>query len=247
MRILVSTETSAVFHAALEEWLFRQPSDGEPTLLVYSNGPAVLFGRNQNPWAECDVAYCREAGVPLVRRLSGGGTVYHDLGNVNMALIAPRALYDPAGFAACVCDGLAALGCEGLSCDSHHSVFCRERKLCGTAFALAGGTALMHGCLLVTTDLTRLWRALAVPADSDAVPGVRSNRVPVTRLADEVAGMTPDDAAAALMDAAQECWGEGEPCTIGADDVADQPQFAEYSRKYADDSWTFRQNAGQQK
>ena len=95
MQVFESSSTDAAFNAAVEESVFRRAEMSEPLLMLYRNGESVLFGRNQNPWAECDVARCLEQGVTLMRRLSGGGTVYQDEGNLNYSFLLPRASHDP--------------------------------------------------------------------------------------------------------------------------------------------------------
>ena len=75
MQVIESSSTDAARNAAIEESVFRRPEISEPVLMLYRNSETVLFGRNQNPWAECDVAHCLEEDVVLLRRLSGGGTL----------------------------------------------------------------------------------------------------------------------------------------------------------------------------
>ena len=94
MQVIESSSTDAARNAAMEESVFRRPEISEPVLMLYRNGESILFGRNQNPWAECDVAHCLEEGVVLLRRLSGGGTVYQDAGNLNYSFFLPRAAHE---------------------------------------------------------------------------------------------------------------------------------------------------------
>lgn len=75
---------------ALEEYLIRNISPTEELLLFYINEPSIIIGRHQNTVAEINVEYVREQGLHVVRRLSGGGAVYHDLGNLNFSFIAPN-------------------------------------------------------------------------------------------------------------------------------------------------------------
>ena len=81
--VVSSSSTCAATNLAIEEWLFRNAPVGpgaRPVLFVYRNGPTVVLGRNQNPWKQCRMEGLGEHGVALVRRNSGGGTVYQDLG-----------------------------------------------------------------------------------------------------------------------------------------------------------------------
>ena len=88
MRFVVSRLTDPGFHLAAEEYLFLRQS--EETLFLYLNEPCVVVGCNQSILAEADTEYCATQGIGLYRRLSGGGAVYHDLGNLNYCFIHNR-------------------------------------------------------------------------------------------------------------------------------------------------------------
>ena len=98
-RLVLSDSTDAVTNLAIEDWLFRsaEPEAG-PLLYCYRNAPTVVLGRNQNQWKQCRMGALRASGVALVRRNSGGGAVYHDLGNSNFCFIGDKeALGDNPG------------------------------------------------------------------------------------------------------------------------------------------------------
>ena len=98
-RLVLSDSTDAVTNLAIEDWLFRsaEPEAG-PLLYCYRNAPTVVLGRNQNQWKQCRMGALRASGVALVRRNSGGGAVYHDLGNSNFCFIGDKeALGDKPG------------------------------------------------------------------------------------------------------------------------------------------------------
>jgi len=147
---------------ALEEDLFRGCPDHTIRLLFYRNTPAVIFGRNQNPWIECDMDACLGRQVALVRRISGGGTVFHDQGNLNYSFSMPRMHYDPQRFLGIVVQALLHLGVPASAC-ARHSVWVGKRKVSGTAFMLTGQRALLHGCILVNSDIPLLRHVLKTP------------------------------------------------------------------------------------
>lgn len=137
------------FNLALEQVvLARAPG---PAFLLWRNAPAVILGRNQNPAAEVDWTEARRLGVPVFRRRSGGGAVYHDLGTVNFSFILPAA-FPVAEALERMVDilGLPAAVTE------RNDVLADGRKIAGTAQYLARGRRLFHGCLLYDTDLARL-------------------------------------------------------------------------------------------
>jgi lipoate-protein ligase A len=119
--VFVSRATQPHANLALEEWLLRELTPtGRPALLLWRNAPSVILGRTQNPWLEADLAALRRRGVPLVRRRSGGGTVYHDLGNLNCTFLGARADHQPARNAAllarAVHRGARMPGCGDVRC-----------------------------------------------------------------------------------------------------------------------------------
>lgn len=93
--VFVSQSTDVFTNLAWEDWLYRNYNfSNHHVLLLWRNNPCVVFGRHQNPWKECNVQTTEKRGIALVRRNSGGGTVYHDNGNLNLSFFTPRARYD---------------------------------------------------------------------------------------------------------------------------------------------------------
>jgi len=172
-RIIVSTELTPAFNLAAEEWLLRARSGREHILFVYRNSAAIVVGRNQNPWIECDVGRCRAAGIDIARRVSGGGTVYHDPGNTNFSFIMPRDAYEPERFVGIASRALAETGVANTH-NSRRDLLVNGRKVSGTAFMLTGKSALQHGTLLWGAELTRLRACLRVDATDIEARAVRS-------------------------------------------------------------------------
>lgn len=259
MKIYQSASTNPVLNSAIEEWLFRHPERQEPTLLFYRNERSVLFGRNQNPWLECDVQFCRNHGICLVRRISGGGTVFHDEGNLNVSLILPRKQYDPDRLVQLLLETFRRLGIPEVRCDEHNSVFSGNRKICGTAYAVAGQAALLHACILVNADVELLHRVLQTPNHLRIdCRCVASNRVPVARLSQFDAAITCEKVQTALIDSAvgQFCAVDDKDSdvevvadsnvrtindveTIHVDDVLGNEGFQTSLERFSGDDWTF--------
>ncbi|MBP5639644.1 MAG: lipoate--protein ligase family protein [Victivallales bacterium] len=242
MRIYLSEETETAVNAAMEEWLLREPGGvAEPSMMLYVNRPAVLIGRNQILRSECNPEFCHDNGIVILRRISGGGTVYHDQGNLNLALVVPRQDYNPDAFTTVLTDVLSQLNTPDVTIDKFHSVFSGGRKLCGTAYALTSGGALMHGCILVDTDLSRLTLALTPEKPLvDGVSGVPSRRVPVTRLSDIVGKLTCEDVAALALSLAAKRHPGVEPLPLAAADLAGNESFQQYLAKFRDNAWNWR-------
>jgi len=142
---------------ALEEAFLSLPADRAPLLLLYVNDPCVIVGRNQNPWAEVSP----RAGLPVLRRVSGGGAVYHDRGNLNWALIVPRNWHDPGAELELIAGVLRGLGIE-VDAGARGGLYVRgpsvfaAGKLSGTARRFGAHRVLHHGTILVDADLGRL-------------------------------------------------------------------------------------------
>jgi lipoate-protein ligase A len=155
-------------HLALENCLAESSCIGDGLLVFYSNGPSVFIGRNQNPWKEI----AADPPVPFFRRTSGGGTVYHDAGNLNWAFIVPRHAHDQDAELESIVRGLCGLGIE-VSPGDRGGIFCSGasafagRKVSGTARRFTPATVLHHGTVLVAADMALLHASLGGIATVD--------------------------------------------------------------------------------
>lgn len=171
MRVLRLASSDPYANLAAERHIFEEALFGEEALLLYVNDPCVVVGRSQNPWRECDLFRMAKLSLPLVRRYTGGGTVYHDPGNLNFAFISSRESYDKRGNAELVAAALARLGIEA-AVNERNDLTVRERKFSGSAYRLTKERALHHGTILVDADLAAL-RAVLKPS----FPGIESRGV----------------------------------------------------------------------
>ncbi len=157
MQLILSPWNLPQCNCALEEYLLTErPGD---VLLLYINRPSVIVGRNQTLEAEVDLAYCRQEGIPVLKRLSGGGTVYHDEGNINYAFFGDKTetpILD-RDFSTPIIRALAQLGVSA-QMGSRRELLCDGRKISGTASHITRHRWLFHGTLLHHTDLKRLDR-----------------------------------------------------------------------------------------
>ena len=235
MLVFRSSSHAPAFNAALEEYLYRRPPE-EPSLLLYRNSSSVLIGRNQNVRREADVGWCAKNGVPIVRRISGGGAVYHDLGNLNYAFVVDRRDYSPDRYVEIAVEALRSLGVSDAAISGHHSIWCGGVKLSGSAFAL-GKAALVHGCILVETDLEMLSAALnGDPSAESAGAGIDSIRVPVANASTfsrHVSTRTLGDAILFQTVALLGC----ELVEADCDEFSEPIEFQELINKYSSSSW----------
>jgi len=182
---------------ALEEALLRSVGSGAapPTFRLWRNRGAVVIGAFQSPDLEVDLDACAAEGLPVIRRVSGGGAVYHDEGVLNYSLFAPkRHPFAAHGFhpafeqvGAVVTTALRNLGIAA-SHPSLTTILAGARKISGLAGALKHGALLVHGSLLIHADLTRLSRVLALTQPPPPTRGrrafTRSHKMAVTNLND---------------------------------------------------------------
>lgn len=165
--------------------------------MLWRNDNAVIIGKNQNTWAEVNVPYTESHGITVVRRMTGGGAVFHDLGNVNFTYITA---HDPARgidfrpFIDPILRALAALGVQA-EADGRNDIVVNGAKISGNAqcvHRLPDGTErlLHHGTLLFGADLSRLTEALRVSPEKIRSKGIASVRERVTNLRD-VPGFPP--------------------------------------------------------
>ena len=93
--VYVSTCQNIFYNLALEDWIYKNVKfDHRVLMMLWRNKPCVVIGRHQNPWAECHLGLSEQQGVDVARRNSGGGTVYHDMGNINITFFTSRNKYN---------------------------------------------------------------------------------------------------------------------------------------------------------
>uniref|UniRef100_A0A914VV78 BPL/LPL catalytic domain-containing protein n=1 Tax=Plectus sambesii TaxID=2011161 RepID=A0A914VV78_9BILA len=162
--VYLSRSTCIFENLAFEEWLFRNhdlAAKGE-ALLVWSNRPTVVIGRHQNPWIEANVPYLQEHGIALVRRHSGGGTVYHDLDNVNFSFLTEHARHCRPRNLRLIAAALNKEFGFNLTPTKRDDILLQpnDRKVSGTAARIARNRAYHHLTLLVNVDLRTLSASL---------------------------------------------------------------------------------------
>lgn len=241
MRIFVSPFSDAVSNAALEEVLFRR-RPVKASLLFYRNGESVLWGRNQNPLHECALQQCLSEKVILIRRISGGGTVYHDHGNLNYSFVLSRESWDPGRWVGLIVQALQSLGLSGVHACSRHSIWLDSRKVSGSAFALSGPAVMLHGCILLETNLERLQKLLTpeIPAGEEASGrAIASVRSPVVNLQEERPELTMEELTGAICNVVRKCGIQGVQKT--APELLQVPELEQeiYQKKFSDPAWTF--------
>ena len=186
--VIYNTSTDPYFNLAVEEYLIDR-EDPRPVFMLWRNSAAVIIGRNQNAYAELNEQFVRENGIAVVRRLTGGGAVFHDEGNINYTVIVPSADGTPldfAGFAAPIISALRSLGIRA-ELSGRNDIVVDGHKVSGNAQCIRNGRIMHHGTLLWSADLSKLAGALKVDPDKIRSKGIRSVRSRVANLRDLLA------------------------------------------------------------
>ena len=187
-KLIISNQTNPYLNIAVENYLLSQPSDGDIIMYLWQNRRTVVIGQNQNPYSECNVAQLEADGGFLMRRRTGGGAVFHDLGNLNFSFVVPYEMYDTMRQFAVLQRAVAAYGLE-TEVSGRNDVLCQGRKFSGNAFSKGKHQRLHHGTILIRTDVEQLQRYLKVkPAklQKHGVSSVQSRVVNLSELVPEI-------------------------------------------------------------
>ena len=171
------------FYLAMEEYAARQLNEGDDLFFLWQVQPSVIFGRNQVIENEVNLDYCREHGIQLYRRKSGGGCVYADMSNVMMSYItrSDEVVTTFARYMEMVCQMLRELGLSATSTENN-DVLIDGRKVSGNAFYHIPGHSIVHGTMLFDTDMEHMLHAITPPQVKLSKHGVQSVRQRITLL-----------------------------------------------------------------
>lgn len=158
-RILISDSTDPWFNLAVEDTIFRSMPANQRVLFLWRNADTVVIGRAQNPWRECKTDKMAQDKVKLARRQTGGGAVFHDLGNTNFTFMAGKPEYDKSVSTSIVLNALRRIGINGVENGRNDLVLEEQdsiKKFSGSAYRETIDRGFHHGTLLLSADLSRL-------------------------------------------------------------------------------------------
>jgi len=248
-RLLDLEYSDAHSNLALEEAIARRVGEGKspPTLRLWRNRNAAVIGENQSAAAELQLGACKELGVEVVRRFTGGGAVYHDLGNVNYSICTRKLPPSSPEFHQsifrlsldCTIACLEILGVESNRIPIN-TIVVRGKKISGGAGAIRWGAIFYHGCILVSTQLETVWKILRWVQSSTPRTFVQSTRLPVTSVKVELGRQ-------ASIEEVQEALKEAFTRTFGARLVSGAATEQELNmipalvrEKYGTDEWNLK-------
>lgn len=182
MRCIDNTCTDVYKNLATEEYLLKSLS--EDIFMLWQNEPSVIIGKHQNLQAEVNIPYCEAENIKIARRSTGGGAVYHDLGNLNFTFIETGNRLNETKYTTLLIGFLETLGIQATAND-RQALFIGELKISGSAQCIHKNRMMHHATLLFDTNLEKLALALQSdykPASNDPKAYVKSVRSPVTNI-----------------------------------------------------------------
>ncbi|MBR4788499.1 MAG: lipoate--protein ligase family protein [Bacteroidales bacterium] len=187
MKYFINPCTDPYRNMAFDEWCLEHGPE-EPVFYLWRNRPSVIVGFNQVAGNEVNLDYLREHGILLVRRVTGGGAVYHDLQNLNYSFVGPLHTIDTG----LITDALTAMGLN-VERTGRNDIFLDGRKISGYARRVWKNRELIHGTLMYDVDIETLTAALNVEGSKLNRKGVASVRSRVTNIKDYLPGIQSID------------------------------------------------------
>ncbi len=239
LRILKSSVTNPWFNLATEDWIFNTLDADSHTLFLWRNSETVVIGRSQNPWVECKIDKMEEDDVFLARRQSGGGAVFHDLGNTNFTFLSPKDDYDQEANFTIIINALKKLGIDAEQ-SGRNDMQVGDKKISGSAFKHAADRSFHHGTLLVNANMQKLGDYLNPHPLKLQAKGIKSVRARVANLVEFNADINHETLSNAIIEAFCEFYGDIAPVEeLDEASLAKQPNLNKYYQQMADWDWRF--------
>ena len=239
LRILKSAVTNPWFNLATEDWIFNTLNPDSHTLFLWRNSETVVIGRSQNPWVECKIDKMEADDVFLARRQSGGGAVFHDLGNTNFTFLSPKADYDQEANFTIIINALKKLGIDA-DLSGRNDMQVGDKKISGSAFKHAADRSFHHGTLLVNADMQKLGDYLNPHPLKLKAKGIKSVRARVANLVEFNEDINHENLSNAIIESFCEYYGDTAPIEeLDEASLAKQPTLNKYYQQMADWNWRF--------
>jgi len=241
VKIITTDIKNPWINLALEEYFFLNLEKNEVILFLWQNKDTVVIGRNQNPWSECNLTLMEEDNIRLARRITGGGAVFHDIGNLNFSFILNRNIYDVSRQCNVIIDSLKKLGINAEK-SGRNDMTVDGKKFSGNAFGFRGNNALHHGTILVNADMEKMTKYLTVSNDKIKAKGVASIKSRVVNLRDIMPDITVETVKEAVIQSFTDEYGSAcETVDLKANDKDMWPNDAAFRNIMArNSSWEWR-------
>lgn len=236
IKYLLNEEYNPYHNLALEEYLLNHVKKEECILYLWQNEKTVVIGKNQNPWKECRLKELENDGGKLVRRLSGGGAVFHDLGNLNFTFLVNKEDYNLEKQLEVILKAVNHLAIPARK-TGRNDITVEERKFSGNAFYSDGKHAYHHGTILIHVDMDNLSKYLNVSKDKLVSKGVESVRSRVMNLSEYREGLNINTMRDELIRAFGEVY-ESNPLPLNTERI-NYEEVNGLSKKYSSWDWIY--------
>ena len=206
LQVVISNQYNPFLNRAVEQYLTDCQAADTVTMYLWKNQQTVVIGYNQNPYSECNVRLLLDEGGLLMRRGTGGGAVYHDLGNINFSFVADKSLYDLKKQMSVIQEALLKYGLR-TEMSGRNDLTYEGRKFSGNAFAKGQRNDLHHGTLLIKTDGEKMQRYLIVNKAKLMKNGVKSVASRVVNLSELVPELTSENIKQPLIASFEKVYG----------------------------------------
>ena len=232
LQFYITDSTDPYVNLATEKYLLDSVKDDAVILYLWQNQNTVVIGKNQNALTECKCALLEEDGGHLARRLSGGGSVFHDLGNLNFTFLCSTENYDLAKQMLVIKEAchLAGISAE---VSGRNDILADGRKFSGNAFYNSKGKSYHHGTILVNADKEKLSKYLTPPKAKLQAKGVKSVKSRVINLSELNPDLTIEAMKVYMISAFEKVYG----LSTAPFEIADNSEISALAEKYA--SWEY--------
>jgi len=204
--IVINKSHNPWYNLSLEEYLLDKVTEYDNILFLWQNANTVVIGKNQNPWRECRTELLESEDGKLARRSTGGGAVYHDLGNLNFSFILERSSQDFNLQARIIIQAVKKFGIEAYV-NGRNDIVTEEGKFSGNAFTFRRNRALHHGTVLLDVDCEKLGRYLQVSKEKMEAKGIKSVQSRIVNLREYNNDITVDDLKFSIIEAFEKEFG----------------------------------------
>lgn len=231
-----STGVNPHKNLAIEEYLFSRCGEDEAILYLWQNENTIVIGKNQNAWKECRISKIEEDGAVIARRISGGGAVFHDLGNLNFTFLVRKENYDLKKQLEVILRAVQKLGIHA-EASGRNDILVDGQKFSGNAFHEHQGRCYHHGTIMVDVKLGELNKYLNVSKKKLESKGIKSVRSRVTNLVSFNPELTIDKLKRALKETFEEVYGH--ESRIIREEELDKQAVKELYEKYSSWDWVY--------
>lgn len=235
LQIIIGKQYNPYINLAVESYLLDDYQQNTITLFLWKNKHTIVIGKNQNPYSECELESLLNDGGFISRRRTGGGAVYHDLGNLNFSFVADKDIYDVHRQMQVIQKALADFNLE-TEVSGRNDITYQGRKFSGNAFAKTKYQGLHHGTILIKTDTEKLQKYLKVKPVKLQKHGVKSVASRIINLS-EVADITSDSIIPHLIKAFEDIY-QNKATVIDFDELCTE-KVMENSRHISSDEYLY--------